>query len=335
MAADAEAAAARTLWSFVRTLLVLVLELPALVAESLRVEMAGKTQTMLLNHNAIISCKVLGSSPLNIKNVGVIWSRKNPVDGRDVTVFEFYGNHREAFRLGASVSLQGLAKGDASLQLPEVQLWEAGEYRCKVVNTPDRGQGTVFLEVVACPVSSLSLEEANQRLLCEASGFYPKNINITWCKWSQENSQCVNISENVTTNAAIANEDDTFNVTSSLKLKRSLEHNATYQCRVEHVFLCTPWRRNITLGENVSEPKGDSWNLLWIFAPCLAVSVLLIVPWKRFCCPGAVDGRGHFTKILSEEETPKAFIHDCPGFSGGVSDGPRHPPHAISLSFAV
>ncbi|XP_045681231.1 natural cytotoxicity triggering receptor 3 ligand 1-like [Phyllostomus hastatus] len=315
MAPDAEAAAARTLCVFVLTLLVLVLELPALTAESLRVKMAGKTQTVLLNHNATISCKALGSSPLNIKNMGVIWSRKNPVDGRDVTVFRLYGDRREALRGGASVFLQGLAKGDASLQLPEVQLSEAGEYRCKVVNTPLRGQGTVLLKVVACPVSSLSVEETSQRLLCEASGFYPNRINITWCKWSQENSQCVNISENVTTNAAIANEDNTFNVTSSLKLKRSLEHNATYQCRVEHVFLCTPWRSNITLGENESERKGDSIKTGYTAFSFFTVVLLLVVIvfLNRFCCPGAVAVRGHVTKLVSEEETPKAFIHDHPG----------------------
>lgn len=110
--------------------------------------MAGDTQTVLLNHTATISCKVPGSSHLNITSMGVTWVWKNPVNGTGHKVFEFYGKHRKAFRPGASVSLQGLAKGDASLQLPGIQLKEAGEYRRKVVNTPDKGQGTVFLEVV-------------------------------------------------------------------------------------------------------------------------------------------------------------------------------------------
>ena len=89
----------------------------------------------------------------------------------------------------------------------------------------------------------------DQCLWCKASGFFPKAINITWYKWSQ-NSQYLEISEGVTTNSAIENEDNTFNVTSSLRLKHYPEHNVTYQCMVQHISLSTPWRGNITLPEN-------------------------------------------------------------------------------------
>ncbi|XP_037006422.2 natural cytotoxicity triggering receptor 3 ligand 1, partial [Artibeus jamaicensis] len=266
MAVDAEAAAARTLCGFMRMLLVLVLGLPALRADSLRVEMAGETQTVLLNHNATISCLVLGTSQLDIKHMAVTWFRKNSVNGTYVRVFEFYGEHQEARRSGADVSLQGLAKGNASLQLPEVQLWEAGEYRCEVVNTPYKDQGTIFLKVVACPDISLSVEKAKvkdndyQRLLCKSRGFYPNHINITWCEWNQEYSQCLNISENITTNAAIENDNKTFSVSSYLMPKHSPEHGGTYQCMVQHMPLCTPQKKNITLPENGSESKSDLWK---------------------------------------------------------------------------
>ncbi|KAM5318712.1 natural cytotoxicity triggering receptor 3 ligand 1 [Glossophaga mutica] len=272
MAVDVEAAAG-TLYRFVKRLLVLVFGLSGITAGSLKVEMAKGTQTVLRNHNATLSCKVLDSSHLNINNMAVIWFWNNTQNGTDVIVFKFHANRREVSRSGANVCLQGLAKGDASLQLSKVQLREAGQYRCKVVNTPDGGQGMVFLQVVAAPAISLFMEKAkgkdndDQRFLCEATGFYPKSINITWCKWSQKNSQCLNISENFTTNVTIENEDHTFNVTSSLRP----EHNATYQCMVEHMSLSIPWRRNITLLKNGSETKSNSWNPLWMITLCLVI----------------------------------------------------------------
>ncbi|XP_036905867.1 natural cytotoxicity triggering receptor 3 ligand 1 [Sturnira hondurensis] len=242
--------------------------------------MGGRTQTVLLNHNATISCSVSGPSRLDLNITAVTWFWKNPVTGTDDKVFEVFGGCSKAFRPGAGVSLQGLVKGNASLQLPEVQLWQAGEYRCKVVNTPNMDQGTISLEVVACPVISLSVKVKDndyQHLLCEARGFHPKLINITWCKWDQEYSQCLNISENVTTNAVIENDDKTFNVTSFLTRKCSPEHAGTYQCMVAHVSLCTPRRRNITVPENGSEPKSNSGMPLWIIFPCLVI-------WIGVCC---------------------------------------------------
>lgn len=69
-------------------------------------------------------------------------------DGDESEVFKFYGDQLEAVRPGANVSLLGLEHGDASLYLPRFELWEAGEYQCKVVVTPEKKEGTTRLEVV-------------------------------------------------------------------------------------------------------------------------------------------------------------------------------------------
>ncbi|XP_027624377.1 natural cytotoxicity triggering receptor 3 ligand 1 isoform X2 [Tupaia chinensis] len=126
---------------------------------SLEVEMAGNTQTAFLNDNVTIICKIPGSPLLDIKIIGITWFRKSPKSGMEVKLFECFGKHRTVFRPGASVSPVRLKTGDASLQLPDVQLWETGEYRCEVVVTPQKAKGRVWLHVLAHPTSALFPEK--------------------------------------------------------------------------------------------------------------------------------------------------------------------------------
>ncbi|XP_036882748.1 natural cytotoxicity triggering receptor 3 ligand 1 isoform X2 [Manis javanica] len=143
----AEGSAGRVWWAFAQ-LLVLGLWRTLPTAGVLEVEMAGTTQRVFQNDNATIFCKVSGSPHVDIRIMGITWFRKSLASEREMKLFEFFGNHQEAFRSGAVVLPRRLMKGDASLQLPRVQLWEAGEYRCEVVITPQKALGRVWLEVV-------------------------------------------------------------------------------------------------------------------------------------------------------------------------------------------
>ncbi|XP_029419511.1 natural cytotoxicity triggering receptor 3 ligand 1 isoform X3 [Nannospalax galili] len=139
----AEGQAGFMAWNLVRLLLLLLWSMPTTGA--LEVEMAEGTQLVSRNDNVIIPCKVPGSPHLDTETMGIVWFQKNE---SEVTVFELYGNHLKALRPGAMVSRLGLERGDASLQLPGVQLWEAGEYRCKLVVTPEKAEGKTRLEVM-------------------------------------------------------------------------------------------------------------------------------------------------------------------------------------------
>lgn len=289
-----ERVAGRVSWDFLRLLLVLIpvawRTLPA--AGVLKVEMAEETQTVFLNDNATISCKVSGSSHLDINIMGITWFRES-LNETEVKVFEFFGNHQEAFGSGAIVSLSGLKTGDASLQLFGIQLREAGRYRCEMVVTPEKAQGTVCLKVVASPVSVLFQDPATVKdnedkyILCKSSGFYPKDINITWNKWTQEDPQYLEISEGITTGPIVKNKDGTFNVTSRLRLKPSLDHNMTvYQCVVRHISLPTSQRFNFTLPGIESEKSTGVRIIVICIGSILVIGLILGLGyffWKRVC----------------------------------------------------
>ncbi|XP_045413568.1 natural cytotoxicity triggering receptor 3 ligand 1 isoform X1 [Lemur catta] len=277
--------AASASWDF--WLLLLVLGRRLTTADFLEVEMAGRTQIVSLNDNVTIFCKIPGSPHLNIKIMGITWFRKSQMSEKEVKLFEFFGDHQVAFRPGAIVSPWRLEKGDASLQLPEVQVGEAGEYRCEVVVTPQKAQGRVWIEVVAYPASRLFLQQAmvkgneDTRIVCKSSGFYPEAINITWEKWTQKVPHHLEISEGVVTSPATKNEDGTFNVTSYLNLQSSLEDSGTvYQCVVWHTSLLTPLRVNFTQTV-IGSKKRDALGI--IFLPFLGLILLLIglCFWKR------------------------------------------------------
>ncbi|XP_065800466.1 natural cytotoxicity triggering receptor 3 ligand 1 [Muntiacus reevesi] len=255
---------------------VLELEQFQLIAGLLQVEMAGRTQMVFLNENVTISCKIPDSPHLDINSIGITWFQKTRTSETDTKLFEYFGNHREASQRGASVSLQSLQRGDASLQLPGVRLEDAGEYRCELVVTPQKAQGTVTLEVVAPPVSSLSKQvivkdNEEKHIFCTSSGFYPEHINITWKKWTQKDPQFRELSKNITTDHIVENEDGTFNITSHLRLKPSLEDNGTiYQCVVWHVSLPTIQSFDFHL---IIHPESEK-KTYWFY---IGISILIII----------------------------------------------------------
>ncbi|KAM6172705.1 natural cytotoxicity triggering receptor 3 ligand 1 [Erethizon dorsatum] len=262
----------------------LALLCPALTTVgSLEVVVPRRPETVCLNDNVTISCKVPGFPRLDTNIVGVTWSR-----GTGNKVFELFGNNKIVTRTGAKVSPERLQWGDASLQLPGVQLGDAGEYWCRLVVTPQVAEGKVSLEVLAMPTSRVFLEQTMGKgkdtyLVCQSSGFYPEAINITWEKWTLNVPQYQRISKDIWTGPTIKNEDGTFNITSSLKICPSLED--MYSCVVWHTSLHTSQRWNFTLSVTEAEKIDHSWLLAFIPIGLISINIFLKYIWTRcYCC---------------------------------------------------
>lgn len=72
------------------------------------------------------------------------------------------------------------------------------------------------------------------------SGFYPEKIEIAWKK-SKDGKVTAVSSDHVCTGTPAINSDQTFSITSSLRLQPSLEDNGNvYQCEVMHRTFKTP-----------------------------------------------------------------------------------------------
>ncbi|XP_063107864.1 natural cytotoxicity triggering receptor 3 ligand 1 [Cavia porcellus] len=263
--------------------LLLLCGLPA-TAGFLEVATRGTLQTVHLNDNVTIFCKASGFSKLDSRFIGIRWYRKDHVSKEENKVFESFGDKKNAARTGAEVSPEGLQWGDASLQLPGVQLRDAGEYRCEVVVPPQKAEGRVLLEVLANPTNRVFLEQTKGRgkevhLVCQSIGFYPEVINITWEKQTQKFPLYQRISTDVYTGPIIKNEKGIFNITSYLKLNASLEDNGTtYSCVVWHKSLYTYERLNYTW--QVELPVREAENVghfRSIFPPILQILIVVFL----------------------------------------------------------
>ncbi|XP_005380440.1 PREDICTED: natural cytotoxicity triggering receptor 3 ligand 1-like isoform X2 [Chinchilla lanigera] len=270
----------------------------------MQVVVQGGMQTVCLNDNVTISCEVPGFPMLDPSSVGIRWYQKDPASEAENKVLELYGDSTNIMRTGAKVSPERLQWGDASLQLPGVQLQDAGKYLCQVVVPPQLAEATVSLEVLAMPTSRVFLEQTMEKdkdtyLVCQSSGFYPGAINITWEKLPQKFPQYQRISTDICTGLILKNEDGTYSITSYLKLNASLEDNGTiYSCVVSHTSLHTFQRVNYTL--LVTEAKKIDRSRIFIVP---SIGLILIVIFCYCVC----------TRCSSYKQIPKNDIETVLG----------------------
>ncbi|XP_052441306.1 H-2 class I histocompatibility antigen, Q9 alpha chain isoform X2 [Carassius gibelio] len=90
------------------------------------------------------------------------------------------------------------------------------------------GYGKDTLERKVSPQVSVLKKSSSSPVVCHATGFYPKEVTISWMKNDQEHHDDVDLGE------LLPNEDGTFQKTSELRVTPEELKNNQFICVVEH-----------------------------------------------------------------------------------------------------
>ncbi|CAI9555180.1 unnamed protein product [Staurois parvus] len=176
------------------------------------------------------------------------------------------------FRSGCSMEKTEILKGNAELHIPQVQFSDEGDYTCTVINTPEKEEGRVTLQVSVPPSAyltpnDLTIESGSEKTVtCEVHTFYPKDVSIRWGQYRKGSSDCELLEIWTCVKNVLTNSDGTYNVTSLLTLNPKKEDDGnTYSCIISHRSLRTELSRNLTLTvtekqDNTSEPLSRLWS---------------------------------------------------------------------------
>ncbi|XP_007246004.2 tapasin-related protein [Astyanax mexicanus] len=186
---------------------------------------------------------------------------------------------------GSGVSVKAIGVGDASLKLSHTTYASEGTYVCSVLVPPLYGSHDIQLNIQEAPRvsvnvgSSLSLTLGmDQKVMCDAEGYYPLDVNIEWLREPVGSSFLPEILKNVLYSSHRHNKDGTFSLSAFFMLKPGLEDSGyKYTCRVTHQALLTPIRKSFTL--TVSEQDSTLWYITVVgFILVMIILLFWLIP---------------------------------------------------------
>ncbi|KAM6959290.1 tapasin-related protein [Aplochiton taeniatus] len=198
---------------------------------------------------------------------------------------------------GKGVGLKALVgEGDASLHLPAVKMSSEGVYMCSVSTPPLQASQDVTLQLVESPRVSLNVDSSvsmamgsDQKVLCEAAGYYPLDVEMEWIRTAPGGSTEYRPGaplpervQNILFSSHRHNQDGTYSVSAFFYLQGALQDSGyQFTCRVSHTSLRMPIRKTFTL--TVYEPS--SWTSILTVVTCVAM-VAMICWLLRRCLNG-------------------------------------------------
>ncbi|KAH1171939.1 hypothetical protein KIL84_007557 [Mauremys mutica] len=191
--------------------------------------MVDSPVTAQLGSQALLPCTfTVADDPISPEYLAVHWY----FQGQELAS---YDDSLSVSRPGVSMDTEQLASGNASLVLHNVTVSEQGAYRCLVIHSPDRGEQSLHLAVLAVPtvaVPSKAVLRGEPNLLkCSVSGFHPADIAVTWLRTGE-------VLPASPLPAPQRNPDGTFNVSSSLTFQPTeQDQGVTFSCQVQHAAL--------------------------------------------------------------------------------------------------
>ncbi|XP_060694506.1 uncharacterized protein LOC132824217 [Hemiscyllium ocellatum] len=264
---------------------------------------------VIMKKDFILKCKFTGYHNLSRTNVGVQWL--GPLQKE---IYTFDAGKHVPKRQGVKLSEADLLKGDASLFLPNVQIDDEGKYTCIVFVTPEKGEKSSHLLVLAQPEVHLSTDHitvltgTERSVSCNVKGFYPKQFALTWEKITNKGKET--LEDQFCTGAATPMDDGTFSVSSRVKIEPTLKDDgAMYQCTVTHQS-GSDISKHTRL--TVKEPEKHSSALAVaasIFGTLLLCAMFLAFGWLYWRRRGVPPEITEFSKPSVFQHFEKGFIN--------------------------
>ncbi|XP_071975737.1 vascular endothelial growth factor receptor 1-like isoform X2 [Engystomops pustulosus] len=256
-------------WSFpvfgvtMSSLLVVLLLVTAVCAQ-LRVTTSPAPIAFDTGATAVLQCMFsLGVTPVDPAQVHVFWKH----EGKKILS---YVDRITAFRPGAHISEEHLAKGDASLSLPNVTQEDAGMYTCSIRLGSEQVIQSVNLIVIVQPEVFFYLSSKGQKnssLICLVSGFYPDDLNLSMKRDGEHLGCKIN---------KWRNPNGTYSLEAIYRTNVTYkDSNIDYTCTVHHPTIPEGTTERLTFLVDAYVPKA-----LWISAAC---GLLLAVIIQIFC----------------------------------------------------
>ncbi|KAM3621152.1 uncharacterized protein V6R79_006942 [Siganus canaliculatus] len=217
-----------------------------------------------------------------VSNVTVEWYRQRR--GERNQLFSF--NSRSGKNQGSGVALKSVMGGDATYTLPFASVTSEGTYICSVAVTPLFTSLEISLNVKEPPrvtlnvPPTLSLQEGEERkIVCEAEGYYPLDVEMVWYQQDPEVSAkrvgapLPTVLQNVLLSSHRHNQDKTYSLSAFFYFQASLrDSKKQFTCSVSHQSLRVPIKKSFIL---TVEERG-SW-MFYLTIGFLLVSLLVVL----------------------------------------------------------
>ncbi|OCT82138.1 uncharacterized protein LOC108714948 [Xenopus laevis] len=259
-------------------ILLLYLSLPD--TDALGIKMGESLVKALRDHDVFIPCTITGYSELDTTQLSVTWTITNKAATNQI-VYKFLSQSHQPTRPGSYIPTSELITGNAGLHLPRVQFTDEGEYTCTVFYTPDKDEGQSALQVsvqptgIVAPTDVVVQTGSEKSVMCEANGFYPKDITIQWVKYLND-SNCVPLNKGTCTTDPIGNKDGTFNISSHLTVTPRLDEDGDeYSCIISHRSLKKEQKLNFTL--TVKEQDDKTSQVIGAVVATVVVTFIVVL----------------------------------------------------------
>ncbi|XP_018409602.1 PREDICTED: natural cytotoxicity triggering receptor 3 ligand 1-like [Nanorana parkeri] len=230
-----------------------------------------------LNDNVVLDCAFTVDHKAE---ASVTWHFQGS-GRRNLKLLSYNGSTKqlEYHRKNSVMQVEKIQKGIASLSVTNVALENQGQFTCTVSVGSLYAEQQINLEIRESPVVSVNVESVTltegeeQKFVCDASNYYPLNVNIEWLQEGQHGGFLPTLVPNLIYSSHKYNRDGTFSLSGSFLYTASLQDSgSTFTCRVEHESLSISIKKKVTL--TVLERNGWTWTFLQVM---IIIFILIII----------------------------------------------------------